>query len=203
MELYTHPHTIENGGSETLTFTGLKHDERGAVLEIENLVTGKGEGPPMHVHHLQHESVTVVEGALGWKGLDGVEHTAGAGETVTWAPGEVHKFWNAGDGPLRGRGEVWPPSNLEYFLTEVFESTARGGGERPGLFDIAFLTTRYGSEFEMVEIPAPVRKVLVPVVYGLGRLLGRHKRFAGAPEPLTTAGRDGAGASPTPAPVRS
>ena len=128
------------------------------------------------MHHLW-----VVE----WQLPDGVEHTAGPGETVGWAPGEVHKFWNAGDGPLRGTGEVWPPNNVEYFLTNIYDSTARNGGRRPGLFDAAFLTTHYRSEFAMLEIPAPVRRLLVPVLYRIGKLLGKHERFAGAPAPVT------------------
>jgi quercetin dioxygenase-like cupin family protein len=182
MQTFEHPHTIESNG-EKLTFTGFTRDERGEVLSVENEVA-PGAGPPMHVHHRQYEAITVVEGRIGWKGLDGVEHFAGPGETVSFAPGEVHKFWNAGDEPLRGRGEIWPPDNIEYFLTEIYASATRSGGERPGLFDAAFLTTRYRNEFEMVEIPAPVRKVLVPVLYRLGKLLGKHERFEGAPQPI-------------------
>ncbi len=147
---------------------------------VENEVS-PGAGPPMHVHHRQHEAITVVEGRAGWKGPDGVEHFAEAGETMSFAPGEVHKFWNAGDGPLHGTGEIWPPDNIEYFLTQIYDSSNRNGGDRPGLFDAAFLTTRYRSEFEMLEIPAPVRKLLVPVLYRLGGILGKHKRFEGAP----------------------
>ena len=138
----------------------------------------------MHVHKLQHEAITVREGRLGWMGPDGVEHFVGAGETVTWAPGQVHRFWNAGDEPLRGTGELWPPHNVEYFLTSIFDSMARNGGKRPGLFDVAFLLTRYRLEFDMVEMPAPVRKLLVPVLYRLGKALGTHTRFEGAPEPV-------------------
>ena len=125
------------------------------------------------------------EGRLAWRDQAGSEQRAEAGETVSFPPGAAHKFWNAGDGPLRLVGEVLPPGNLEYFLTEIYASTARNGGSRPGLFDAAFLTTRFRLEFEMLEIPGPVRKVLVPVLYRLGRALGRHERFAGAPEPVT------------------
>jgi len=174
-----------------LTFTGVDRDERGEVLRVESFAPERGQGPPLHVHHLQEEAITVQEGQLVWQGQDGAERRAKAGETVGFAPGEAHKFWNAGHAPLRLTGELRPPGNFEYFLTEIYASTARNGGRRPGLFDAAFLTTRFRSEFEMLEIPGPVRKVLVPVLYRLGRALGRHERFAGAPEPVTdgTAGR--------------
>jgi quercetin dioxygenase-like cupin family protein len=183
MELYEHPHTIENGGGEELTFTGVKHDERGPVLLATNEVA-PGAGPPMHVHKRQHEALTVSEGRIGWKGEDGAEHFAGPGETVTFEPGQAHRFWNAGEETLRATGEIWPPDNIEYFLSEVFGSMERNGGERPGMFDVSFLLTRYSSEFDMVELPTPVRTLLVPVLYRLGGLLGKHKRFEGAPEPV-------------------
>ena len=184
MELNGYPHTITNGGGEELTFTGVKHDERGPVLVATNEVQ-PGDGPPLHVHKVQHEALTVDEGRMGWKGEDGEEHFAGPGETVTFEPGQVHRFWNAGEDPLRATGEVWPPNNLEYFLTEVFGSMERNGGERPGMFDISFLLTHFDSEFDMNELPAPVRKLLVPAMYRLGKALGKHERFEAAPEPVT------------------
>ncbi len=36
----------------------------------------------------------------------------------------------------------------------------------------------------MLAIPRAVQRVLFPVVVAVGRLLGRHRRFAGAPEPV-------------------
>ena len=36
----------------------------------------------------------------------------------------------------------------------------------------------------MADIPAPVQRVVFPVVVAVGRVFGRHKRFAGAPEPV-------------------
>ena len=36
----------------------------------------------------------------------------------------------------------------------------------------------------MLAIPAPVQRFVFPVVVAIGRLLGRHRRFDGAPEPV-------------------
>ena len=58
-------------------------------------------------------------------------------------------------------GEVFPPDNLEYFLTQVYASTAAHGG-RPGALDGAFLLTRYRSEFAMTAIPAPGPPLRLP-----------------------------------------
>jgi hypothetical protein len=69
-------------------------------------------------------------------------------------------------------------------VVEMFASTKRRGG-RPDLFDIAFLTTRYRSEFAVLEIPVAVQRVVFPVIVALGHLLGRYRRFAGAPLPIS------------------
>jgi hypothetical protein len=37
----------------------------------------------------------------------------------------------------------------------------------------------------MTEVPAPVRRLLFPLVAGVGRVLGKHRRFEDAPEPAT------------------
>jgi quercetin dioxygenase-like cupin family protein len=179
----THPHTIDNGSGEQLTFVAVRSDERGEYIEVRNSV-GPGAGPPMHVHYLQEEGLTVERGTIGYRSEGGPERTAGPGESVTFKPGEAHRFWNAGDDELVCTGFVRPPGNFEYFLTEVYASMRRNGGERPGLFDGAYLGQRYRTEFEMTEVPLPVRRLIFPVIAAGGRLLGKHRRFAGAPEPI-------------------
>lgn len=69
----------------------------------------------------------------------------------------------------------------------------RRGGDRPGLFDGAYLGHRYRSEFALTEVPAPIRRLVFPVIAGAGRLLGLHRRFGDAPEPLTSSGVAGDG----------
>lgn len=178
-----YPHTIDNGGGERLTLLAPSSDERGAYQEARNSVS-PGAGPPMHVHHLQEESLTVEKGTMGWQRQGEEEQLAGAGETVTFSPGEMHRFWNAGDDELVCSGYVRPPDNVEYFLTKVYESMRAKGGKRPRMFDAAFLLTRYRSEFGMAVPPPPGQRVLFPVVLAVGRVFGRHRRFDGAPEPV-------------------
>jgi len=43
---------------------------------------------------------------------------------------------------------------------------------------------RYRSEFELLAIPVPVRRLVFPVVAAVGSRLGLARRFAGAPEPV-------------------
>ena len=44
--------------------------------------------------------------------------------------------------------------------------------------------TRYRSEFEMTEIPMPVRRFVFPLVALIGRVFGRYGHFADAPAPI-------------------
>ena len=124
----SYPRTIEDGNGEQLTFVRKYEDpERGAVLEISG-VTGPGAGPPMHVHNQQFEKITVTNGRMGVELASGEKSIAEAGETVTFAPGEAHRFWNDGDQPLESTGEVWPAGNFEWYITQVFASIARPDG---------------------------------------------------------------------------
>ena len=177
-----YPHTIRSGTGEEITFLGLVRDGAVDRLEIENRVT-PGAGPPMHVHYLQEETLTVVSGRMAYQ-VEGQEPVfAEAGATASFAPGVSHRFWNAGDTELLCRGYAKPPLNLEYFLTQLYASTAESGRGRPNMQDVAFLLTRYRSEFGMSAIPALVQRVLFPIQRLLGRLSGRYAKYADAPEP--------------------
>jgi mannose-6-phosphate isomerase-like protein (cupin superfamily) len=180
------PLETDTGSGERLRLLGIEHDAEGEVLRIEGYVE-PGVGPPMHVHFHQDEAIRVRKGLLGWRirGTDGVERsgTAGPGEEVVFRAGEVHRFWSAGDEPLEGEGWVRPPGNFPWFISRLHESIRENGGERPGFFEGAFLSWRYRHEFDMEEIPLPVRRFVFPVVVTLGSLLGRYRKYRDAPTP--------------------
>lgn len=183
MARYSYPHKIDNGGGERLTFLRRVQGPHGERLEVENTVA-PGAGPPMHTHRYQTEALTVVQGRIGYQRLGQAPQYAGAGETVTFGPGESHKFWNAGQDELRCAGYVEPPDNIEYFLTELYASTKRGGGHRPDPFDAAFLVHYFRSEFALLAVPALVQRIIFPIQVLIGRLLGRYARYADAPMPV-------------------
>jgi hypothetical protein len=62
----------------------------------------------------------------------------------------------------------------------MFASVKENGG-RPGIFDAAFLMTHFRSEYAMLELPAFVRRVVLPIAYSLGRLLGKFEKYKDAP----------------------
>jgi hypothetical protein len=138
----------------------------------------------MHVHYLQDEAVCVIRGRLGYQTRGAEAKFAGPGELVVWPAGTAHKWWNAGDEELHTTGWCQPPDNTEFFLGTLFASTKANGGTRPGLFDAAFLLTRYRTEFAMLEAPAFVRHVVMPVVFVLGTILGKYRMFKDAPAPV-------------------
>jgi quercetin dioxygenase-like cupin family protein len=183
MPRYSYPHTIDNGAGERITFLRCIPLATGDRLEGEN-VTQPGAGPPMHVHHRQDEVFTVLAGRLGYQKAGEPERFAGPGETVAFRAGEPHRFWNAGSDALLSTAYVEPADNVEYLLTQLFESASRNGGTRPDPFDAAFLLTRYRDEFEVLEIPRPVQRALFPFLVTVGKLLGKYRRFADAPRPV-------------------
>ena len=181
--MFQYPHTIENGLGERLTFLRRVSTPQGERLEVENAVS-PGQGPPMHVHYRQEESLTVVEGRLAYQRPGQEPRYAGPGDTVTFAPGEAHRFWNAGEGELRCTGYIRPPDNVEYFLRGLYESQKRTGKHRPDPFDAAYLAWRYRHEFGMEGIPRFVRRFVFPVQVLIGTLLGKYRKYADAPPPV-------------------
>lgn len=107
----------------------------------------------MHVHYLQDETFTVLQGRIGYQIAGQEPSFAGEGETVVFPAGQAHRFWNAGEDELRCSAYIKPVGNAEYFLAALFASQKSNGGRRPALLDLAFLTRRYRSEYRMVEIP--------------------------------------------------
>jgi len=180
-----YPYTIDNGHGESLTFKGLTQGPNGVRVEVDG-VAQPGAGPPMHVHYLQEEVARVVRGRLGYQVLGSQPQFAGPGELIVWPAGTPHKWWNAGSDELHMTGWCSPPHNVEFFLSTLFSSTKENGG-RPGLFDAAFLVTRYRSEFALLAMPAVVRRIVIPIVYAIGAVLGKYRKFKDAPVPIVIA----------------
>ena len=181
--MFTYPHTIDNGHGEQLTFLRRIATPEGETLEVENRVA-PGVGPPMHVHYFQEEALTVTQGRIGYQSKGQPARFADVGETVVFCAGDAHRFWNAGQEELRCRGYVRPPDNIEYFLRALFEAPKRSRTQRPDPFEAAFLSWRYRSEFGLEEVPRFVTRIVFPVQVFVGRLLGKYRKFADAPEPV-------------------
>jgi quercetin dioxygenase-like cupin family protein len=180
---YVLPHTIQNCLGETLIFKELVKEPDGDRLLVENYVK-PNSGPPMHVHHLQDEALTVVRGRIGYQVQGEEEQFAEAGQTIVFRRGVAHKFWNAGNDILHCTGWVKPANTLVFFLSSVYDAQNKSGSHQPEKFDGAYLLKRYASEYDMVEIPGFVKKVIIPLTYYTGKILGKYRHFKDAPEPI-------------------
>lgn len=180
---YRLPHVIDNGAGERLVFNRRVRGTRGVRLEGETTVQ-PGAGPPMHVRHRQAHGFTVLQGRLGYEVQGQGARFAGPGAYVEFQPGVPHRFWNAGDVELRCAGFIEPAHNAEFFLTELFDSMRRTGNGRPDLFDVAYLSQRYGHEYSVLQIPRAIQRLLFPVLVFLGVALGLFERYENAPAPI-------------------
>ena len=177
------PHTITNCIGEKLIFKELVKEPDGDKLIVENYVAPKS-GPPMHTHFLQDESLTVVRGRMGYQVMGQAPQFVEEGGSVVFKRGVAHRFWNEGEEELHCTGWVKPANTLDFFLTAIYEAQNKSGSHQPEKFDGAYLLTRYSSEYDMNDLPKFVRKVIIPITYLLGKLLGKYKHFENAPEPV-------------------
>jgi mannose-6-phosphate isomerase-like protein (cupin superfamily) len=177
-----YPIYTDTGSGEKLILHGIRKDDQGEYLELEGWAE-PGVGPPMHVHFLQEEGLTVVQGKLAYMFDDKVVRYAGPGEKVVFKAGQMHRFWNAGQEKLVAKGYVRPIDSFPYFIAHTHASIKANGGKKPGFFDGAYLLWRYRTEFDMAEIPRPVKKIMFPFVVLLGSLLGMAGKFKDAPPP--------------------
>ena len=180
---YQYPHTIENGLGEKIIILGLEPSRDGDKLIAESFCQ-PGAGPAMHTHFQQDEVFTVLSGKMGHQILGEEPKIAHPGDTVFFKRGTPHKFWVEGQEVLHCSGWVQPAHSTEFFLGAVFAAQNKSGKAEPERFDGAYLLTRYASEYDMLDIPWFVRKIILPIVYVVGMLLGKYKHFEGAPEPL-------------------
>ena len=179
-----YPHVIENCIGEKLIFKELLKEPNGDRLIVENYVT-PNNGPLMHTHWLQDESLTVVNGKIGYQVQGQPEQYAGEGETVLFKRGVAHRFWNAGQEVLHCKGWLKPANTIVFFLSSVYAAQNKSGKAEPEAFDGAYLLTRYSAEYDLPEIPPFVKKIIIPITYFVGRVLGKYKHFRDAPEPVS------------------
>jgi hypothetical protein len=85
---------------------------------------------------------------------------------------------------LHCKGWVKPANTLVFFLSSIYAAQNKSGKAQPEQFDSAYLLKRYSTEYDLPEIPQFVKKIIIPVTYYIGKLLGKYKHFKNAPEPV-------------------
>jgi len=180
---FVYPHIIENCIGEKIIFKEIQKEPDGDRLIVENFVI-PGSGPLMHTHLLQDECLTVIKGKIGYQLSGQLPQYAGENETVLFKRGTPHRFWNAGEDVLHCKGWIKPANTIVFYLSSIFAAQNKSGTARPEKFDGAYLMKRYASEYDLPELPGFVKKVIIPLTYYTGTLLGKYKHFKNAPAPV-------------------
>lgn len=74
----------------------------------------EGAGPPLHIHHKETETFTVLDGAIRFH-LDGEEFTAEPGAIVVIPAGTPHTFQGRGPGMSRALIQLSPGHAAGFF----------------------------------------------------------------------------------------
>jgi quercetin dioxygenase-like cupin family protein len=102
------------GGDVTFILRG---EQTGGQLAVMDVVNGSGEGPPLHLHAREDETMYVIEGEFRWRLGDQIT-SAGAGSFVHIPRGLPHTWQITGDSP--GRMIVsFAPAGMEGFFDEL------------------------------------------------------------------------------------
>ena len=112
--------------------------------------------------------------------LNGAERTAAPGEVVVVPAGAYHiNCWAAGPGELHLRHSFRPALDNEDFFETLFalarlgKTDARGG---VNLLQLAVIGSAIQSQTYGAGIPVSLQRLGLPVLAGLGRLLGYQAR---------------------------
>lgn len=122
----------------------VRGEQSGGALTAFETVVAPGQGPPLHTHAHEEETLYVLEGEVRFRIGDDV-HAGGPGSFVFVPRGTPHTFHNAGEDPLRMLIH-FSPSGMERFF-ERFAALAEPGPD-------AFATI--GSEVGMAVVGPPL-----------------------------------------------
>jgi mannose-6-phosphate isomerase-like protein (cupin superfamily) len=123
-------------GAATMTLKATAASTAGELMLIETDAP-VGHGPPLHVHHDEHEAFYVIEGRLEIV-VGGVRHEAGAGAFAFLPRGIAHTFRVIGDTPARML-TIAVPGGLEGFFREAGRPAEHDGPPPPAQLDVARL----------------------------------------------------------------
>ena len=153
---------------------------------IETIVQPHGFVAAAHVHPAQSERFAVEAGKLGLEvGRKKVALAVG-GVTIVEA-GTAHRFWNAGDEPVRFVCEIRPALRFEQLLETMFALAADGKTNQKGMPNLLRLAVIARAYFDVVRLPFPpavVQRAGLALGEPVGRLLGYRPTYVRAVEPL-------------------
>jgi quercetin dioxygenase-like cupin family protein len=169
---------------ETIRFTRTADETGRAYVEFEHTM-GPGKGfAPAHLHATQSQEWHVQSGMATYT-VDGVEKTAGAGETVVIPPGVAHiDPWNkAGAEPLVMLRKITPEGGSQSFFVTWFALACADSNRltRPGYqftpLQIAVIAQALPAKSYTTDLPVWMQRIGIPLGALIGRLLGMRARY--------------------------
>ena len=152
----------------------------GKLLSFDLYLPPGGHVPASHVHPVQEERFTIIEGQMRFR-LGRQAILARPGETVIVPPGKAHWFGAEGTQAAHAYVEARPALRMEEFFAEneTLSLAGRLGGTRlPQLTDLARILLEFRREVAVPYAPAfLVRIALTPLAW-LGRRRARTQREA-------------------------
>src|SRR6266545_24128 len=164
---------------ERITFLATSADTDGEAVVIEVDVEPDGFVAAGHVHPFQSERFAVAAGTLGLK-VGGRKLTLEPGDVATVEPGTAHRFWNAGDEPVRFVCEIRPALQFESLLETMFALAADGKTNRKGMPNLLRLAVIANAHFDTVRLPFPpawLQKAGLVLGAPVGRLLSYEPTY--------------------------
>lgn len=180
---YLLPYTIESGQGEKIIFKEIVHEPDASKIIIEGHCIPNA-GPAMHVHYLQDEGFTILQGKAACQVYGQEPKIYTAGQSIIFYRNTPHRFWNVGDDELIIDAWVKPVNSIVFFLDTLYAAQRKSGSNRPEAFDSAYLMTRYKNEYGLIGLPFIVKKLIIPITFFIGNILGKYKKFKNAPKPL-------------------
>ena len=181
--------TIQNPVTgERVTFLATSADTDGDAVVIETIVQPGGFVAAAHVHPAQSEGFAVAAGQLGLK-VGRKKITLGPGEVATVEAGTAHRFWNAGEEPVRFVCEVRPALQFESLLETMFALAAAGKTGRKGMPNPLRLAVIAKAHFDTVRLPFPpawMQKAGLAMGAPVGRMLGYPPTYLSDAGPSAT-----------------
>jgi quercetin dioxygenase-like cupin family protein len=174
---------IENPATgEILVFHETSRDTGGQRVMVETIVQPRGFVAAAHVHPHQTERFEIVAGTVGFD-VDGERLHGEAGDVLSVAPGQAHRFWNEGDDEARFLCEVQPALQFESLIETMFGLAADGKTNRKGMpnpLRLAVIARAHFDTVRLPRLPAWVQRAGLAMGAALGRLAGYRPTYESA-----------------------
>jgi quercetin dioxygenase-like cupin family protein len=157
-------------------------EEDGEWLEVRATLPPHTAGPSLHLHRRELVEIRVTSGSLSVM-KEGGRGVLNPGESVRFARGSDHRWWNETDDPVEFEMTVAPVVDFDRYLQGLFQIANAGEPGRPPLLYMAHLTLRHRHTQEVLVLPGMVHGPFWWSLRAIGALLGRYRGddWPGAP----------------------